>query len=177
MHEAGCMIIFFGFESGSQRILELLKKGITPEQSVRAGRICKENKLLIFANYMLGMPTETLEDLDKTYEAMIRLGSTTPSFDLETEVDQTYPWEHISREMVDEVLSGFTGGLEQLPPQYSAKSVGGKRAYEMARKGKKLELKPQKIAIHRLEILSFDPPELSIKVECTKGTYIRSLAP
>jgi tRNA pseudouridine55 synthase len=116
------------------------------------------------------------QDLEKTYEAVIRLGSTTPSFDLETEVDQTYPWEHITPEMVGEVLPGFTGDLEQLPPQYSAKSVGGTRAYEMARKGKQLDLKVQRITIHQVEVLSFNPPDLTIKVKCSKGTYIRSLA-
>ncbi|MCK4749978.1 MAG: tRNA pseudouridine(55) synthase TruB [Bacteroidales bacterium] len=116
------------------------------------------------------------QDMDKAYDANIRLGATTPSFDLETEVDQTYPWEHITLEMLDQALTGFTGEQEQLPPLYSAKSVDGKRAYAMARKGKKVELKNQLITIHRLEVLSFEPPDITIHVECSKGTYIRSLA-
>ena len=116
------------------------------------------------------------QDMDKAYDANIRLGATTPSFDLETEVDQTYPWEHITLEMLDQALTGFTGEQEQLPPLYSAKSVDGKRAYVMARKGKKVELKNQLITIHRLEVLSFEPPDITIHVECSKGTYIRSLA-
>jgi tRNA pseudouridine55 synthase len=116
------------------------------------------------------------QGLDKTYEAHLKLGATTPSFDLETEVDQTFPWEHITKELVEQVLPMFTGRQQQLPPLYSAKSVNGKRAYEMARKGKAVDLKPQEIVIHRMEILAFNPPDLSIHVECSKGTYIRSLA-
>ena len=116
------------------------------------------------------------QDLDKAYDAQVRLGSTTPSFDLETEVDKTFPWEHITQEMVSMSLKQFTGELQQLPPQYSAKSVDGKRAYELARKGKTVELKPQQITINHLELLSFTPPDLTIQVECSKGTYIRSLA-
>ena len=116
------------------------------------------------------------QDLDKAYDAQVRLGSTTPSFDLETEIDETFPWEHITQEMVSMSLKQFTGELQQLPPQYSAKSVDGKRAYELARKGKTVELKPQQITINHLELLSFTPPDLTIQVECSKGTYIRSLA-
>ena len=116
------------------------------------------------------------QDLDKAYDARIRLGSTTPSFDLETLVDKTYPWEHITREMVEDVLAGLSGEQDQVPPAYSAKSIGGKRAYEMARKGKEVELRKQHVTISRMEIISFDPPDLSIHVECSKGTYIRSLA-
>jgi len=116
------------------------------------------------------------QDLDKAYEAHIRLGATTPSFDLETEPDQTFPWEHITRDMVEEGLKAFSGEQEQLPPLYSAKSVDGKRAYEMARKGKEVALRKQTIHINKLDLLSFDPPELSVHVECSKGTYIRALA-
>ena len=116
------------------------------------------------------------QDLDKAYDAQVRLGSTTPSFDLETEVDETFPWEHITQEMVSMSLRQFIGELQQIPPLYSAKSVDGKRAYEIARKGKTVELKPQQITINHLELLSFTPPDLTIQVECSKGTYIRSLA-
>lgn len=116
------------------------------------------------------------QDLDKEYEAQVRFGATTPSFDLETEVDKTYPWEHITPAMMEEVIKSFTGEQEQLPPLYSAKSVDGKRAYVMARKGKALELKPQKIIINHLEVLEMQMPDLSLLVECSKGTYIRSLA-
>ena len=116
------------------------------------------------------------QDLYKEYEAQIRFGATTPSFDLETGVDETYPWDHITNDKISEALTSFTGSLEQLPPQYSAKSVDGKRAYVMARKGKQVELKPQQITVHKLNVLSYSPPDLSLFIECSKGTYIRSLA-
>ncbi len=116
------------------------------------------------------------QDLDKAYEARIRLGATTPSLDLETEPDQTFPWEHITREMAEQALEKFTGEQEQMPPLYSAKRVDGKRAYKMARKGKEITLRMQQITIHKMDLLSFDPPDLTILVECGKGTYIRSLA-
>jgi tRNA pseudouridine55 synthase len=116
------------------------------------------------------------QDLDKAYDARIRLGATTPSFDLETEVDREYPWEHITRDRVLAALQKLGGEQLQLPPLYSAKSVGGKRAYKVARKGQEVALKKQRITIHRMEVLSFNPPDLEIHVECSKGTYIRSLA-
>jgi tRNA pseudouridine55 synthase len=116
------------------------------------------------------------QDMEKEYLARIRLGATTPSYDLETDVDATYPWEHITRPMAEQALVQLTGELEQLPPLYSAKNVAGKRAYELARKGKTAVLNKQLIRIHSMEILSFDPPDLSVRIVCSKGTYIRSLA-
>jgi len=116
------------------------------------------------------------QDMEKAYEAQVRLGATTPSFDLETEVDKTYPWEHITPEMLNQVLDTFLGDQEQMPPIFSAKSVDGKRAYVMARKGKTVELKPHQISIKKIETLSLNLPDLSLLVECSKGTYIRSLA-
>ncbi len=116
------------------------------------------------------------QDMEKAYEAQIRLGATTPSFDLETEVDQTFPWEHITEDLLEEALLKLTGPQDQMPPVFSAKSVDGKRAYVSARKGIKVELKKHPITIHKMEIKSIDLPNLSVLVECSKGTYIRSLA-
>lgn len=116
------------------------------------------------------------QEMKKVYDAYIKLGATTPSFDLETEVDATYPWEHITREMVEDTMSEFVGEQDQLPPVFSAKSVDGKRAYTMARKGKEVVLKPQRIHIYSLRLTEFHPPEIAIEVTCSKGTYIRSLA-
>jgi len=116
------------------------------------------------------------QDMDKAYTAQIRFGATTPSFDLETEVDRVFPWEHISSGAVEEALLEMTGDLEQVPPLFSAKSVEGKRAYVMARKGEELKLKPQKVRISKLNMRSFELPDLILEVECSKGTYIRSLA-
>ena len=116
------------------------------------------------------------QEMEKVYMAQIRLGATTPSFDLETEVDATYPWEHITREKLEDTLIRFTGEQDQLPPVFSAKSVDGKRAYTMARKGKEVLLKPQRIHVYSLKLLEFQPPEITLEVTCSKGTYIRSLA-
>jgi len=116
------------------------------------------------------------QDLDKAYEAEIRLGATTPSFDLETEIDHTFPWEHITEEMLEHALAKLSGPQDQMPPIFSAKSVDGKRAYAMARKGKMVELQKRPIIIHKLELKSVDLPRLTVHVECSKGTYIRSLA-
>jgi len=116
------------------------------------------------------------QDMDKAYTAQIRLGATTPSFDLETEVDKTYPWEHIGREQIEEMLLSFQGEQEQMPPIFSAKSVDGKRAYAMARKGKTVELKKHQIHISRLKLCEVQLPDITLEVDCSKGTYIRSLA-
>jgi tRNA pseudouridine55 synthase len=116
------------------------------------------------------------QDMDKAYTAQVRLGATTPSFDLETEVDHSFPWEHISSEKIEQALLKLSGDQEQMPPLFSAKSVDGKRAYAMARKGKQVELKPQQVHISKLNLLSLELPDLTLQVECSKGTYIRSLA-
>ena len=119
---------------------------------------------------------EQFQGMDKTYVAELLFGKTTPSFDLETEVEQEFPYEHITRSRLEEVLEQFTGEIEQLPPAYSAKRVKGRRAYDLARKGEEVELKPQRVTIHAMEILDFALPKCTLKVTCSKGTYIRSLA-
>ncbi len=126
-----------------------------------------------------GRATKRIEELQahvKEYEAVIRLGATTPSFDLETEVDAEYPWEHITRESVEQVLTQFTGRIQQVPPAYSACKVDGKRAYKMARKGKTVEIKAKELVIDEIELLECNLPEIRIRVVCSKGTYIRALA-
>lgn len=112
----------------------------------------------------------------KEYIATMQLGATTPSFDLETEIDEKYPTEHITRELVDETLKGFIGEIQQRPPDYSAVKVNGKRAYEYARKGQEVEIKKKTLAIDEIEVLEFDQNTLKIRVVCSKGTYIRALA-
>jgi len=119
---------------------------------------------------------QKFQDLPKTYEATLRFGATTPSFDLETEVDRSYPWDHITEEKLESCIAGFTGEQEQMPPIFSAKSVGGKRAYNYARKGKSVELSPVMINIYRIGIISCNMPDVRVLVECSKGTYIRALA-
>jgi tRNA pseudouridine55 synthase len=119
---------------------------------------------------------EEFRDLDKGYEATVHFGATTPSFDLETETDGSYPTDHITRELVEKVLKGFLGEQEQIPPMHSAKLIEGKRAYEFARKGIEKELRPVKVFFRELELKSFGIPEARISMICSKGTYIRAFA-
>lgn len=126
-----------------------------------------------------GRATKRIDELQahtKEYVATIALGATTPSFDLETEIDATYPIEHITREMVAEVLKKFTGRIEQVPPAYSACKIDGKRAYKMARKGKEVELKAKILVIDEIELLEYSQQSIVVRVVCSKGTYIRALA-
>ncbi len=119
---------------------------------------------------------EALQSGTKEYIAQIRLGATTPSFDLEKPIDATYPTEHITREMVEQVLERFKGTIEQVPPTFSACKVDGKRAYEMARKGHDVELKPKTLVIDEIELTQCNLPDITVRVVCSKGTYIRALA-
>ena len=119
---------------------------------------------------------EALQAEQKEYIASIELGATTPCFDLEKEVDCRYPYEHITREMVEGILPKFIGEQDQIPPVFSAKLIDGTRAYEMARAGEEVVMKPARITIYDLEIMEFELPKLVLRVKCSKGTYIRSLA-
>ena len=126
-----------------------------------------------------GRATRRIEELQagvKEYVATIALGATTPSYDLETEIDATYPTEHITRELVEETLKKFHGRIEQIPPAFSAVKVDGKRAYELARKGREVELKPKILVIDEIELLEYSQSSITIRVVCSKGTYIRALA-
>ena len=113
---------------------------------------------------------------EKEYVAELELGATTPSHDMEHPIDKRYPTEHITREMIDEALLSLTGERLQAPPIYSAKKVEGVRAYEFARAGEEVELKKALINIYEIEVLDFTMPYLKLRVRCSKGTYIRSLA-
>lgn len=126
-----------------------------------------------------GKATKRIEEFQyhtKEYIADIRLGATTPSFDLEHEIDATYPTEHITRELVEETLQRFKGEIQQVPPAFSACMVNGKRAYDLARKGKEVDLKPKLLVIDEIELLQCNLPDIRVRVVCSKGTYIRALA-
>ena len=126
-----------------------------------------------------GRATKRIDELQagvKEYVATVALGATTPSFDLETEIDATYPTDHITRQLVENVLQSFKGRIEQIPPSFSACKVDGKRAYELARKGKEVDLKPKILVIDEIELIDFSPESITIRVVCSKGTYIRALA-
>jgi tRNA pseudouridine55 synthase len=126
-----------------------------------------------------GRATKRIEELQahtKEYVAEIRLGATTPSFDLETEVDAEYPWQHIGREQIVEALSKFVGAIKQVPPAYSACKIDGRRAYKMARKGKEVNIKAKELVIDEIELVGMQLPVITVRVVCSKGTYIRALA-
>ena len=126
-----------------------------------------------------GRATKRIDEFQyqtKEYVATLKLGETTPSFDLEKEVDATYPTEHITRELVEQVLPTFIGEIQQVPPVFSACKIEGKRAYELARQGKDVPLKSKTLIIDELELLDCSLPILKIRVVCSKGTYIRALA-
>lgn len=126
-----------------------------------------------------GKATKRIEEFQyqtKEYIATLCLGATTPSFDLEKDIDASYPIEHITREKVEKVLENFLGRIEQVPPAFSACKINGKRAYKMARAGEEVKLKPKVLVIDEIELLSYDLPHVVIRVVCSKGTYIRALA-
>ena len=113
---------------------------------------------------------------DKEYVATIEFGRTTPSFDLETKTDCTYPFEHITCKSFEASLKTFLGETQQIPPVFSAKNVQGKRAYSFARKGKEIELSAQPIFISELDIIRFDLPVAEVRIRCSKGVYVRAFA-
>ena len=130
-----------------------------------------------------GHATKRIDELQagvKEYIADLRLGATTPSYDLETEVDATFEWRHIDRDLIDRVLKEqFTGSIEQVPPSFSACKIDGKPAYKLARKGQDVEIRSKTLVIDEIEVLQCGLPEepsLQIRVVCSKGTYIRALA-
>ena len=126
-----------------------------------------------------GKATKLIPELQahtKEYVATIRLGATTPSFDLEKEIDAVYPTEHITQALVEETLKKFIGEIYQVPPVFSACKVNGDRAYDLARKGEAVELQPKLLVIDELELLRCELPEIEVRVVCSKGTYIRALS-
>jgi len=126
-----------------------------------------------------GKATKRIEEFQlqqKEYVATLKLGATTPSFDCETEEDSEYDTEHITGELIKEALLAFWGEIEQVPPSFSACKVNGDRAYNLARAGEAVELKPKKLRIDEIELLAYDAPFATIRVVCGKGTYIRALA-
>jgi tRNA pseudouridine55 synthase len=128
-----------------------------------------------------GKKTKEIERLQldtKEYTATLQLGATTPSYDMEHEVNETYPTEHITEALIRSVLATFVGDIQQVPPSYSACKIGGERAYKLKRKGEEVTLKAKTVRIDEIELTHFNPEtmQMSIRVSCGKGTYIRSLA-
>ena len=132
--------------------------------------------LLILCTGKKTKTIETLMGMKKEYTGTIKLGATTPSYDSETEENETFPTEHITKELAEQTALSFIGEQEQLPPIFSAKKIDGKRAYELARKGKEVEMKTSTITINEFEITRFENNEIDFRITCGKGTYIRSIA-
>jgi tRNA pseudouridine55 synthase len=126
-----------------------------------------------------GAATKRIEEFQyqtKEYVATIKLGETTPSFDLEKEVDATYPTDHITKELTEKTLKQFIGEIQQIPPAFSAVKINGRRAYKFARKGREIEIPAKTLVIDEIELLEYNLPFIKIRVVCSKGTYIRALA-
>lgn len=119
---------------------------------------------------------DLLQSGEKEYLADVYFGATTPSYDLETEVDNRYPYEHITLQSVATLLPTFLGEIDQIPPVFSAKLIDGKRAYNYARSGQEVEMRTARVTIHELSLLSYEAPTAKLLIRCSKGTYIRSLA-
>ena len=132
--------------------------------------------LLILCTGKFTKKIETYQAQVKEYTGEITLGATTPSYDLETEINKTFPTEHISEEMIKKTTEKFTGEIDQKPPIFSAIKKEGKRLYELARAGETTEIKTRKVTISEFEITKIDLPKVEFRVVCSKGTYIRSLA-
>lgn len=133
--------------------------------------------LLILCSGRATKSISQLQDMPKTYIGEITFGGSTPSYDADSEVDETAPTDHITLENIEKVLNEqFSGEIQQVPPVYSALKVGGKRSYELARRGKAVELAARAVTIHSHQIISFDDCKLIVSITCSKGTYIRSIA-
>lgn len=127
----------------------------------------------------IGRATKRAEEMqaeEKEYIADIRFGATTPCFDLEKPIDATYPYEHINIEKIEKAIEKFLGEIDQIPPVFSAKMIDGTRAYELARRGEEVQMRSAKITIREIEIVKFSNPDLVLRIVCSKGTYIRSIA-
>ena len=132
--------------------------------------------LLILCTGKATKQIDSYQAQTKKYEGTLRLGATTPSFDLETEIDRHYPTEHLTAEALEEVRQQFVGTIDQYPPMYSAIKVDGQPLYKAARKGKTVEVKSRSVTIEQFELTDLRLPEVDFAITCSKGTYIRSLA-
>jgi len=132
--------------------------------------------LLIICTGKKTKTIESIQEQEKEYTGVITLGATTPSFDLETEIDEHFPTDHITKEMIEDAAKKFIGEMDQMPPDFSAKKIDGKRAYDIARKGEKPALKTKRISIYAFDVDTSEFPKIRFRIECSKGTYIRSIA-
>ena len=157
-------------------VIGLVRKGSGVRRVGHAGTLdpLAQGVLLVCVGAAVRI-TEYLMDLPKVYRGTVRLGTETDTYDAEGEVVATHD-VHVSENALRQALAAFSGEIEQRPPAHSAIKVGGRPAYERARKGEKIDLPPRKVTVYRLDLLRFEPPEVEIEIECSRGTYVRSLA-
>lgn len=136
----------------------------------------KATGLLLICTGKLTKTIDTLQAQEKTYTGTIKLGVTTPTFDVESEEDKNFPTDHITAELIHETTKQFIGEIEQFPPMHSAVKVDGKRLYELARAGEEVERKARPVTVYDFKITKIDMPFIDFEVQCSKGTYIRTLA-
>lgn len=156
----------------------LRKAGMKKEKIGHAGTLdpLATGVLIICVGRDATKQIDSIQNGHKKYVFTVELGATTPSFDLEHPIDATYPWEHITDSDIHAFAASLQGEIDQIPPLFSAKKVDGKRAYNLARAGVDAELKPARITIYSAQILDISMPRVKMEIECSRGTYIRSIA-
>lgn len=161
----------------SHQVVEIVRRGTGIRRAGHTGTLDpRASGVLVVLLGPAVRLSEWVASSDKRYLATIRLGEVRDTYDAEGQVLETHEWAHITEEELRRALKQFEGELEQVPPPYSAVRVQGKRAYNLARQGKSVSLKPRKIHVYHLELLEWDPPDLIVDVHCSSGTYVRSLA-
>lgn len=165
-------------EWSSFDVVKFLRKRIRVKKVGHAGTLDPlATGMLILCCGKATKSISMIQDLPKVYTGEITFGKATSTYDAEGEVTEEADWDHITKEKIEKVLEQeFTGTVEQIPPMYSALKYGGKKLYELARKGEEVVRLPRQVTFHEHEILSFEPPKLVLRIKCSKGTYIRSLA-
>jgi tRNA pseudouridine55 synthase len=178
LKEGGMLIIDKPLEWSSFDVVKFLRKRIRVKKVGHAGTLDPlATGVLILCCGRATKSISLIQDLPKVYTAEITFGQATTTYDSEGEVTETAEWEHITKEKIESVLTDeFFGTVEQIPPMYSALKYGGKKLYELARKGEEVVRLPRQVTFHEHSILNFTPPKLTLKTTCSKGTYIRSLA-
>lgn len=178
LQAGGIFLLDKPLEWSSFDVVKFLRKRLRVKKVGHAGTLDPlATGMLILCCGKATKSISLIQDLPKTYVGEITFGKATSTYDAEGEVTEEGEWEHITRPMIEEVLeTEFMGTVEQIPPMYSALKYGGKKLYELARKGEEVVRLPRQVTFHSHEIVDFDPPKLTLKIECGKGTYIRSLA-
>lgn len=178
LQAGGIFLLDKPIEWSSFDVVKFLRKRIRVKKVGHAGTLDPlATGMLILCCGKATKSISLIQDLPKTYVGEITFGKETTTYDAEGEVTQEAPWEHITQEKIKEVLAKeFTGTVEQIAPMYSALKYGGKKLYELARKGEEVVRLPRQITFHEQEIMDFTPPKLTLRIKCSKGTYIRSLA-